>query len=124
MLGSEKEFVVTKDMAWPRAWRRIPMIRAKCDTTQLFRCPFSYYIYSANQKYKCLMPVLKAHYHKTKTHATAEDCWGAAKNRKISNFLHHTCLLQLHVNLQQILGPSECAFRLNCDLTCTLIFFA
>ena len=25
--------------SWPRAWRSIPMIRAKCDTTQLFRLP-------------------------------------------------------------------------------------
>ena len=48
-----------------------------------------------------------------KTHSAAADYNGAAKKRKSSHFLHHTCLLQLNADLQQILRPSECALTAN-----------
>ena len=44
-------------------------------------------------------------------HAAAADGCGAAENRKSSNYPHRTCLLQTHVDLQQILRQSDCTFR-------------
>ena len=38
-LGPKKSFCHQGLNSWPRAWHSIPMIRAKCDTTQLFRRP-------------------------------------------------------------------------------------
>ena len=38
MVGSKKEFVITKAQTHG-PWHSVPLIRAKCDTTQLFRRP-------------------------------------------------------------------------------------
>ena len=45
--------------------------------------------------------------------AAAADCCSATKNRKSSNLLHCTCLPVPHVDLKQILQPSECDFRIG-----------